>query len=221
MNCKGLIYALGRWSQAYLPLTVTGSYTERVDDIPRVCFTIEMMAAAGIKKILIAATPENLIRHREVVRQFTNLEADLSYLVLDEDAGISRSIVAASEFAAQSNLLIANAGIYCEGEGLSSRLATAVLRSKGVTAFRMRGSLCMEGEFLPHILVLDSRVRGNLREEDPEQLNEVPALRKYCSINFRYSECDFGDGCYFVDLIDCSEVEESFVAYAVPRIRQT
>lgn len=219
MNCKGLIFALGRWSQTCLPVTVTGTHTERVDDIPRVSFTIEMMVAAGIKKILIGATPENLIRHREVVRQNTKWEADLSYLVLNEDAGISLSLLAASEFAAQSNLLVADAGTYCEGQNLSSRLTTVLHRSKGVTAFRMRGRLSMDGESVPRMLVLDSRVRGNLRKEGAEQLTGISALRKYCAINFRYSECDFEDSCHFVDLIDCSEVEESIVANAVPRIQ--
>ncbi len=219
MNCKGLIFALGRWSQAYLPITVTGNHTETLDDIPRVSFTIEMMVSAGIKKILIGATPENLVRHREVVRQNNKLEADLSYLVLDENAGIARGILAASEFAAQSNLLITNAGVYCEGQCLSSRLATALHRSKGATAFRMRGCLSMDGEYIPRMLVLDSRVRGNLRKESAEQLTEIPTLRKFCAINFRYSECDFEGGCHFVDLTDSSEVEESFVANAVPRIR--
>ena len=219
MNCKGLIIALGRWSQAYQPLTVKRNHKDKVHDIPRVSFTIDMMVSSGIKKILIGATPENLIRHREAVRQNTNLAADVSYLVLDEDAGISRSILAASEFAAQSNLLIANAGVYCEGQGFSSRLTTELHRSKGVTAFRARGCLSLEGESVPDLLVLDSRVRGHLRKQGAENLTEITALRKFCAISFRYSECDFGDDCHFVDLIDCTEVEESLVANAETKMR--
>ncbi len=217
MNCKGLILALGRWSQTYQPITVTGSHIERVADIPRVSFTIDMMVSAGIKKILIGATPENLIRHREAVRQNTKLEVNLSYLVLDVGDGITQSILAASEFAAQSNLLVANAGVYCEGQSLSSRLATVLHRSKGVTAFRMSGRLSLDGEFVPDMLLLDSRVRGYLRKDGAENLTEISALRRHCAINFRYSECDFEDGNHFVDLVGCSEVDESFVGNAVPR----
>ncbi|MDE0310347.1 MAG: hypothetical protein OXI60_11060 [Acidiferrobacterales bacterium] len=219
MDCKGLIFALGRQSQASLPITVTGNRTESADDIPRVCFTIEVMASAGIRKILIGATPENLIRHREAVRQYADLKAELSYLVLDEDAGVSRGLLSASEFASRSSLMIADAGLYCEGRGLSSRLATVLHHCKGVTAFRMRGCLSMEGELVPRMLVLDARVRDKLRAQDADQLTEISALRKFCAINFGYTECDFEDSSHFVDLNDCSEVDESIVANALAEIR--
>ena len=159
------------------------------------------MAAAGVQKVLIGATPENLVRYRDVVHRSTELEADVSYLLLDGSEGITRSILAAGEFAAQSNLVVVSAGLYCGGGDVAPRLHTALDRSKGVTAFRMEGRLSSRNHFLPEILVLDARVRNHLRNSNAEHLADITELRKFCAINFRYSECDLSDTWHFVDLV--------------------
>ena len=197
-------------------MSVIGGDAEIDMDKPLVCFTIEMMAAAGIKKVLIGATPENVVRYRDVVLQSTELEVDVSYLLLDGSEGIARSILAAGEFAAQSNLVVASAGLYCGGADLIPRLHAALGRSKGVTAFRMQGRLSSINRFLPEILVLDARVRNHLRNSNAEHLADITELRKFCAINFSYSECDLGDSCHFVDLVGSVDQDGTITGNADP-----
>lgn len=200
LNCRAFIFALSQWSNAYRPLPLIGSEKAAVADKPRVCLTIEWMVAVGIRKILIGATPDDLVRYRKVVHQSSEPEADISYLLLDDSMDISRSILASAEFAAQSNLVVAGAGLHCQGAGLVPRLQSELSRSKGTAAFRMRGRLSAKGRVFPDMLVLDARVRNNLRKMITEQLTDFTELRKFCARNFRYSELDLGDSCEFCDL---------------------
>ena len=99
------------------------------------------MVSAGIGKILIGLTPENVVQVREIVQDGNRFGAEVSYLLLDEDCGIDQAILEASEFVAQCTVLITGAGLCCIGTEFSSRLNCELKHCKGVTSFRSKRSV--------------------------------------------------------------------------------
>ena len=207
MNCKGLISALGRQSQAYLDPPNALSHSGSGTNNPAICPTIEMMSAMGIEKSLISLTTQTALLYRQLASRLDNTDLDISYLLLDDNSGICRSILAANEFAAQSNLFFASAGLHCIGQEVARQLNQAVSRSTGVTAFRMRSQSSDESLSIPEMLVIDRPMRDQLRGADFDLLSEFAALRQYCETNLSYSEVEFDSACLYVDMMNFSEAE--------------
>ena len=207
MNCKGLISALGRQSQAYLAPPNALSHSGSGTNNPAICSTIEMMAAVGIEKSLISLTPQTAFHYRQLANRLDNSDIDISYLLLDDDSGICRSILAASEFAAQSNLFFVSAGLHCIGQDAAGQLIHGVNRSTGVTAFRMRSQSSGERSSIPEMLVIDRPMRDRLREAGLDQLSEFTTLRQYCETNLNYSEVVLDSTCQIVNLMELSEAD--------------
>ena len=210
MSCRGLIIATGPWSLACQPVTVACDRAESTIQIPRVCFTIDMLVTAGITKILLGTTPQNLESFRSILLGFKDSGVEISYLLL-RDEGVCEALAGGHEFAAQSNFAVAPAGFYCEGTtGDPSRLRTVLAHSRGVTAFRMLGCLSSEGQTIPELLVVDARTRTRLQTMDTRAVTDFRELRRFCALHFRYSEVDLRDSHRFVSLAQCQAIDKAF-----------
>ena len=165
MNAKGFIFALGKWSDSHLPPAKTFSLTGALSGCPRIRFPLGMMVSAGIGKILIGSAPDNIAQVREIIQDGSGFGAEVSYLLLDEDCGIDQAVLEASEFVAQSTLLIAGAGVCCIGTEFSTKLNSELKHCKGATGFRIRNGLADEKEVKLELLALDARAQKRIRRE--------------------------------------------------------
>ena len=212
MNAKGFIFALGKWSDSHLPLAKTFSLTGALSGCPRIQFPLGMMVSAGIGKILIGSTPENVARVREIIQDGSGFGAEVSYLLLDEDSGIDQAILEASEFIAQSTVLITGAGLCCIGTEFSTKLNSELKHCKGATGFRIRNSLADENQVKLEILALDVRAQKRIRQEIGNRIltaREIEDLQSYCAATLRYSEVDVGQNIAYLNSVDGTSINMS------------
>ena len=176
---------------------------------PRIRFPLGMMVSAGIGKILIGSAPENIAQVREIIQDGSGFGAEVSYLLLDEDCGIDQAVLEASEFIAQSTVLITGAGLCCIGTEFSTRLNSELKHCKGATGFRIRNSLVDGNQVKLEMLALDVRAQKRIRQEVGNGMltaREIEDLQSYCVATLRYSEVDVGQNIAYLNSIDGTSI---------------
>ena len=176
---------------------------------PRIRFPLGMMVSAGIGKILIGSAPENIAQVREIIQDGSGFGAEVSYLLLDEDCGIDQAVLEASEFIAQSTVLITGAGLCCIGTEFSTRLNSELKHCKGATGFRIRNSLVDGNQAKLEMLALDVRAQKRIRQEVGNGVltaREIEDLQSYCAATLRYSEVDVGQNIAYLNSIDGTSI---------------
>ncbi len=176
---------------------------------PRIRFPLGMMVSAGIGKILIGSAPENVAQVREIIQDGSGIGAEVSYLLLDEDCGIDQAVLEASEFVAQSTVLITGAGLCCIGTEFSTRLNSELKHCKGATGFRIRNSLVDGNQAKLEMLALDVRAQKRIRQEVGNGVltaREIEDLQSYCTATLRYSEVDVGQNIAYLNSIDGTSI---------------
>ena len=167
------------------------------------------MVSAGIGKILIGSAPDNVVQVREIIQDGSGIGAEVSYLLLDEDCGIDQAVLEASEFVAQSTLLITGAGLCCIGTEFSTRLNIELKHCKGATGFRIRNSLVDGNQAKLEMLALDVRAQKRIRQEVGNGVltaREIEDLQSYCAATLRYSEVDVGQNIAYLNSIDGTSI---------------
>ena len=176
---------------------------------PRIRFPLGMMVSAGIGKILIGSAPENVAQVREIIQDGSGIGAEVSYLLLDEDCGIDQAVLEASEFVAQSTVLITGAGLCCIGTEFSTKLNSELKHCKGATGFRIRNGLADEKQVKLELLALDVRAQKRIRQEIGKGMltaREIKDLQSYCATTLRYSEVDVGHDIAYLNSIDGTSI---------------
>ena len=212
MNVKGFIFALGKWADSHLPLAKSFNLTGALIECPRIRFPLEMMVSAGIGKILIGSAPDNVAQVRKIIQDGSRFGAEVSYLLLDEDCGIDQAVLEASEFVAQSTLLITGAGLCCIGAEFSTKLNSELKNCKGATGFRIRNGLAGEKQVKLELLALDVRAQKRIRQEIGNGMltaREIEDLQSYCAATLRYSEVDVGQNIAYLNSVDGTSINIS------------
>ena len=176
---------------------------------PRIRYSLGMMVSAGIGKILIGSAPDNVAQVREIIQDGSGFGAEVSYLLLDEDCGIDQAVLEASEFVAQSTVLIAGAGLCCIGTEFFTKLNSELKHCKGATGFRIRNSLVDGNQVKLEMLALDVRAQKRIRQEVGNGMltaREIEDLQSYCVATLRYSEVDVGQNIAYLNSIDGTSI---------------
>ena len=71
-------------------------------------------------------------------------DAEISYLLAEEDSNVTDAIELAAEFFEQSAMILMGAGVYCSGRGISDHLKSNFKGRRGATAFRLRSGMTGE-----------------------------------------------------------------------------
>lgn len=163
------------------------------------------MISEGIRKILICATPHDAAEiHTILADQLW--DAEISYLLAEEDTNVTKAIVLATEFFEQSVMLLMGAGVYCTGRELSDILKSNLKGRRGVTAFRLRSGMTGEDWMIPEMLLLDVRTRKLLADV---QAGNIEDLRKRCLTNVKYFEVHLPEHCFYLNVVDGVSVRGS------------
>ena len=133
-------------------------------------------------------------------------DAEISYLLAEEDSNVTDAIKSAAEFFEQSAMLLMGAGVYCSGRDLSDRLKSNFKGRRGATAFRLRSGMKGEDHMIPEMLLLDVRTRKMLAGV---QAGSIEELRKRCLTSVRYFEVRLPEHCFYLNVVDGASVRAS------------
>ena len=210
LDYKGLVYALDKWSDAQLPYRGNTDMPDQIAEVPRINFTLGLMFSAGIRTFMIASTADGIPNYQEILKDGSQFDARVSYLLLVEDAGVADAVAQANEFIAQSPLVLVAAGVCCAGPGVTEKLQGAMQFNRGTTAFRMGKGAYNESCSCSELLLLDGKSQNSVMQLVEESMPSMSfeELKNYCASNTVFSEIDWGTQCSYVDFFDSPTIEE-------------
>jgi glucose-1-phosphate thymidylyltransferase len=134
---KGIILAGGRGTRLY-PLTKTVSkQLLPVFDKPMIYYPLSTLMLAGIRKIAVIATPEQLPNFEGLLGDGARFGIDLTYLVQSEPRGLADAYTVAADFLdGDSSAMILGDNLFY-GVGLGQSLAT---NAEGILGARVFGA---------------------------------------------------------------------------------
>lgn len=132
---KGIILAGGSGTRLY---PITRSISKQlipVYDKPMVYYPLSTLMLAGIRDVLIIATPEYMPLFQDLLGDGSNIGMNFSYKVQEKPNGLAEAFILGEDFIGNDSVcLILGDNIYY-GSGLSKLLQSAAQKTEGATVF--------------------------------------------------------------------------------------
>ena len=132
---KGILLAGGAGTRLY-PLTqAVSKQLLAVYDKPMVYYSLSVLLLAGIRRVLVISTPQDVAAYERLLGDGRRIGAEIQYAVQQRPAGLAQAFLIGREFVGRDSVALALGDNIFYGQGLEQLLEQCSRRASGATIF--------------------------------------------------------------------------------------
>ncbi|KTD82753.1 glucose-1-phosphate thymidylyltransferase RfbA [Legionella waltersii] len=135
---KGIVLAGGTGTRLYPITQGISKHLLPIYDKPMIYYSLSVLMLAKIRDILLISTPEDIGLYQRLLGNGEKFGINLTYKVQPSPGGIAQAFIIGEEFIGTNPVCLILGDNIFYGQGLTTKLQNAKLRSNGATIFSYR-----------------------------------------------------------------------------------